>query len=151
LVPLQLQLEAMDFLERHIFTTPTWLLDTAIISRIGQSPIQLVRSSQEMVLNDLLGSRTLAKLADAEATYGNKSYRLLNFMGDIDNAMWKELKNFDTVTVYRRNLQRLYTEKLLDLVTSSPRADRLYKDVVPIAVQILDEVQARLRKAVPKT
>ena len=150
IVPRELQLEAMDFLTRHIFNTPQWLLDTAIMARIGQSPMQIVRSSQEMVLNNLLGSSTLTKLSDGEATYGHQAYRLIDFFEDLDQAMWIELRSYDSVSVYRRNLQRLYTDKLLELTNSSSRSDRLYRDVTPIVVQKLESIQARLKKVIPK-
>jgi hypothetical protein len=148
-VPRNLQLEAMDFLARHILNTPKWLLDSAILARIGQSPMQITRASQEMVLNNLLGSNMLTRLADAEVTYGPQAYRLMDFFEDLDEAMWTELRSNDSISVYRRNLQRLYTDKLLELASGS-RSDRLYRDVVPIAIQQLEAIQARLKKAMSR-
>ncbi|HWA33366.1 MAG TPA: zinc-dependent metalloprotease [Cyclobacteriaceae bacterium] len=149
-VPVQRQLEAMEFLKRNIFTTPMWLLDSAILSRIGQSPLQFIRGSQEMVINSLLGPHTLTNLADAEALYGNKAYRTIDFFQDLDDAMWNELKTNDTVSIYRRNLQRLYIDKLLELATST-KSDRFYRDVVPVVNEQLALIHARLKKSIPKT
>ena len=102
-----------------------------------------------MVLNNLLGSATLSRLADAEVTYGPQAYRLMDFFQDLDQAMWTELRSNDSITVFRRNLQRIYTDKLLDLAAGS-RSDRLYRDVVPIAIQQLESIQSRLKKAMSR-
>ena len=149
-VPIELQWESMDFLNRHIFTTPTWLLDTAILTRIGKSPTQIVSRSQNMILSSLLNNNNLAKMADAQVVYGKKAYPLINFIDDLDNAMWNELKTYDTISSYRRNLQQVYVEKLLDLISPS-RIDKVSRDIPPIIINKLGEIQARIKKALPKT
>jgi hypothetical protein len=149
-VPVELQWESMDFLNRHIFTTPTWLLDTAILTRIGKSPTQIITRSQNMVLSSLLKSTNLAKMADAQVVYGKRAYPLINFIDDLDNAMWKELKTYDTISSYRRNLQQLYVDKLIELA-NPPKVDRNLRDVPPIIINKLGEIQARLKRALPRT
>ena len=149
-VTIELQWESMDFLNRHIFTTPTWLLDTAILTRIGKSPTQIVSRSQNMILSSLLNNNNLAKMADAQVVYGKKAYPLINFIDDLDNAMWNELKTYDTISSYRRNLQQVYVDKLLDLISPS-RIDKVSRDIPPIIINKLGEIQARIKKALPKT
>lgn len=149
-VPVELQWESMDFLNRHIFTTPTWLLDTAILTRIGKSPTQIITRSQNMVLSSLLKPSNLAKMADAQVLHGRKAYPIINFIDDLDNAMWKELKTYDTISSYRRNLQQLYVDKLIELA-NPPRVDRSLRDVPPIIINKLGEIQVRLKKAIPRT
>ncbi len=149
-VPMELQWESMDFLNRHIFTTPAWLLDTAILTRIGKSPTQIVSRSQNMILSSLLNNNNLAKMADAQVVYGKRAYPLINFIDDLDNAMWNELKTSDTISSYRRNLQQVYVEKLLDLISPS-RIDKVSRDIPPIVINKLGEIQARIKKALPKT
>ena len=149
-VPVELQWESMDFLTRHIFTTPTWLLDTAILTRTGKSPTQIVSRSQNMVLSSLLSSNNLAKMSDAQIIYGKKAYPIINFIDDLDNAMWMELKTYDTISTYRRNLQQLYIDKLLDLVNPK-KIDKGLRDIPPIIVNKLGEIQARIKRALPRT
>ena len=148
-VPVELQWESMDFLTRHIFTTPTWLLDTAILTRIGKSPTQIVGRSQNMILTSLLGTNNLTKMLDAQALYGKKAYPLINFFDDLDNAMWTELKTYDTISSYRRNLQQLYIDKLIEL--SVPGKEKTLRDVPPIVINKMTEIQARIKKALPRT
>lgn len=147
-VPVTLQLEAMDFITRHILHTPTWLLDTAILTRIGVAPNEIMNNTHEMVLNELLGSKTLTRLAEAEAMFGSKAYRTIDFFHDLDEAMWLELRSYDSISSYRRNLQRMYIDKMIDL---QKRSHKQYRDVNPIVTGQLIEIQARLKKAIPKT
>ena len=149
-VPVELQWESMDFLTRHIFTTPTWLLDTAILTRIGKSPAQIINRSQNMILSSLLSNNNLIKMADAQIVYGKKAYPLINFIDDLDNAMWDELKTYDTISSYRRNLQQIYIDKLLDLINQS-KGDKALRDIPPIVINKLGEIQARIKKALPRT
>lgn len=147
-VPASLQKDALNFLARHIFETPTWLLDTALLSRTGQSPEQIINDSQHMVLNNILSNNTLNKLSEAEAMYGNKAYRLIDFLDDLDRTMWKELNTYAAIGLYRRNLQRYYIDRLLELNT--PRTGDT-RDVAPIVRNKLLEIRARIEKALPKT
>jgi len=148
-VPINLQLEAMDFVTRHVFSTPRWLLDSAVIARTGQSPVQIVGRSQETVLNSMLSVNTLGKIEVAEAMYGDKVYRLSDYLDDLDAVMWTEFKNYEAISVYRRNLQRYYLDKLIDL--SSANNNRDIRDVSPWVRNKLTDIQSRLKKAVSKT
>jgi hypothetical protein len=148
MVPLQTQHEAMVFLKTHIFTTPTWLLDTIVLARVGESPTQIVSRSQEMALNHLLSVNTLSKLSVSEAMYGNKAYRLIDYFNDLDNAIWTELKIHSPVDIYRRNLQRSYLDRLIEL-SNKPGKD--YRDAGPIVKVKLKEIHGVIRKAISKT
>jgi hypothetical protein len=147
-VAASVQQEAVTFLSRHIFQTPTWLLDTALLARIGQSPEQIINDSQHMVLNNILSNNTLNKFSEAEAMYGSKAYRLVDFLDDLDRAMWTELNTNSTIGIYRRNLQRYYVERLLELTT--PRTGSDTRDVGPVMRNKLLETRARIEKALPK-
>ncbi len=147
-VPAALQRDAMAFLGKNIFNTPRWLLDTAVLSRIGQSPTQIVSRSQDMTLNYLLSSNTLGKIASSEAMFGDKAYHMLDFFNDLDNLMWTELENYNAISLYRRNLQQSYIDKLIEL-NSNARSNRESRDVNPIVKNKLVEIQARIKKALP--
>lgn len=148
MVPLTKQLEAMDFLKANVFTTPHWLLDTAVLSRIGESPTQTISKTQNTVLNHLLSPSTLTRLVVNEAMYGDKAYALYAYFTDIDNAMWTELKTSSPVDIYRRNLQRSYIDKLVALAGKTG-AD--YRDVGPILKVKLREINTNIGKALSRT
>jgi hypothetical protein len=149
-VPVRMQLEALDFITRHILLTPKWLLDTAILSRTGVPPTQIISAAQESVLSTLLGSEALTRMTENETMFGNQSYRLMDFFHDLDLAMWTELRTSDTISIYRRNLQRYYVEKLIDLANPS-RQSREYRDVGPIVQNQLRVIQERIKRGIGKT
>lgn len=103
-----------------------------------------------MVLSSLLKPSSLAKMSDAQVMHGSKAYPLINFFDDLDNAMWTELNTYDTISTYRRNLQQLYIDKLIDLAFPQ-KIDRTLRDVPPIVINKLGEIQVRIRKALPRT
>jgi hypothetical protein len=147
-VPAAKQKEAIDFLSRNIFQTPNWLLDTAVLSRTGQSPEQIITDAQRMVLSSLLSNNTLNRLSEGEAMYGTKAYRLVNYMDDIDQVMWTELSNFSSISIYRRNLQRHYIERLMEL--AFPKSGWDTRDVGPITKNKLIDIRLRIEKSLPK-
>jgi hypothetical protein len=148
-VPIAMQLEAMDFVSRHILHTPKWLLDTAILGRIGTPPTQVISTSQEMVLNSMLSSETLTRITESEAMYGEITYRMIDYLNDLDDAMWTELRNNDVIDIYRRNLQRLYIDKLIEL-RNPAKQNREFRDVAPILQGKLLEIRDRIKRAIPR-
>ena len=148
-VPPSLQHEAMQFLATQVLQTPTWLVDTVLLSRTGQSPEQIITDSQHMVLNNILSNSTLNKISEGEAMYGVKAYRLIDFLDELDNAMWTELASYNSISIYRRNLQRYYVERLLEL--ANPKSGWDTRDVGPVVRSKLAEISMRIDKALTKT
>jgi hypothetical protein len=148
-VPANLQRDALAFLGRHVLQTPTWLLDTAVLARTGQSPEQIVNDAQHMVINIILSNSKLVRLSEAEAMYGIKAYRLMEYMDDLDNLMWTELADHTSISIYRRYLQRYYVERLMELSNTKTGWDN--RDVGPVTRNKLQEIRARIEKALPKT
>ncbi|MDB5132160.1 MAG: hypothetical protein JWR02_1909 [Mucilaginibacter sp.] len=118
--PAATQREAMEFLNRQLFTTPKWLLDQNILADIGETPVQVVYRSQDVVLNRLITAHTLNKLLAGEAANGTSAYKITDFFGDMQNDIFTEVKNSQAIDVYRRNLQKLYVEKLIALIKPKP-------------------------------
>ncbi|MEX2231849.1 MAG: zinc-dependent metalloprotease [Cyclobacteriaceae bacterium] len=147
MVPVKIQHEALEFIKANVFSTPAWLLDTMILSRVGDSPTQTIGRSQDWVLNYLLSTSTVSKLAVSEAMYGDKAYRLIDYFNDIDRTMWTELKNEKTIDLYRRNLQRAYVEALISL---SNKSGKDYRDAGPIVKNKLVEIHAAIKKGTKK-
>lgn len=143
MVPLELQRDALAFIKEHVLQAPTWLVDTAILARVGDSPTQTISRSQDRVLSYLLGTNTIARLARNEAMYGDKSYRLIDYFNDVDAAMWTELREEKAIDLYRRNLQRSYVEALISL---SNKSGKEYRDAAPIAKNKLSEIYALIKK-----
>jgi hypothetical protein len=147
MVPLNVQHEALDFIKENVFTTPVWLVDTMILARVGDSPTQTIGRSHERVLDYLLSTNTVSKLAVNEAMYGTKAWRLIDYFNDIDHAIWQELRDETAIDLYRRNLQRQYIESLISL---SKKSGKDYRDVGPIVKNKLVEIHSMIKKGKKK-
>jgi hypothetical protein len=111
------QREAMEFLSEHAFSDPTWAMNDEILSRINQSEfIDGFRGRQVSVLNSVLDPSRIARLIEYDIR-GEDTYSPFEFLDDLRGNIWSELRDNSTISVYRRNLQRAYIERMEYLMT----------------------------------
>jgi hypothetical protein len=122
-VPLAKQCAAMEFLNQHIFETPVWLLDKELMKITGKQPLDIISAQQSDVLSTLLNKTLLERLSEVEVMDPVNSYKLTDFLNDLKNYVWVELRTNKPVDVYRRSLQKLYVEKLKTLIGRSGSSD----------------------------
>ena len=119
-VPIERQQEAMEWLQREVFTTPEWLLPLDILRRIeGVGAMNRIRSYQVGAVNTLLDPYRLARMMETEAL-GEESYTVTDIMGDLRDGIWGELATGAAISPYRRALQRGHIERLEFLMTTQP-------------------------------
>lgn len=116
IVPEVKQREAVEFLNKNLFATPTWLINQPIFERVGLNGLSVIGNLQDPVLNRLLGTRTLGKLVDAEAAQGNAAYQVIELFSDLKKGIWGELAARKPIDAYRRNLQKSYVNIVSNLV-----------------------------------
>ena len=101
------QQAAMDWLKKHLFNTPTWLLNKEIAGKAGIDGVKLVGRLQDQAMNKLFDGRLVDKLITAEAE-GGITYTATEFITDLKNIVWAEVATRKPIDVYRRNLQKDY-------------------------------------------
>jgi hypothetical protein len=116
-VPRNIQKRAMTFLDTHAFSAPTWQFNNEILSRVNQATVvESFRARQAAVLTRLTEPARIARLIDYErresGTYGS-----IEFMDDVRNSIWKELRGTGAINVHRRALQRAYIDRMENLMT----------------------------------
>ncbi len=114
------QKEAVDFLNKQLFITPTWLADDKIYDRIGGTPLVTIGNIQDNALNRLFGTNTLNKLIQFEAEDGSQAYTITELFSDLKKGIWSELTTKKKIDVYRRNLQKSYVN-ILSGIIAPPR------------------------------
>jgi hypothetical protein len=119
-VPESFQKDAMRFLDRHLFTTPTWLLDKKIFAMTGAGEMADIASLQHAVLNRLLSNTLFSQLLMAESFDNGKAYTVQEMLRNLKLSCWKELTASRPVDMYRRNLQKIYVERLITLIKPPP-------------------------------
>jgi hypothetical protein len=125
-VPKLRQQQAMAFLNRELFQTPHWLLDTAIMNKVypptknnGYNP---VANLQVRAIGYLLAtfSGPMVRLQAMTARFGAAdTYTMEEMLGDLRKGILSELQSPPHVVadVYRRNLQDFYMDHLISSIT----------------------------------
>lgn len=113
------QKEAVDFLNKQLFATPTWLINQEIFGKTGLSGLTTIGGVQDNILGRLLSNRTFTKLLEAEATLGSNAYQMTELLGDLKKGIWSEISARKPIDIYRRNLQKSHINILIGLIKPS--------------------------------
>ncbi len=112
------QREAMMFLNQQLFETPTWLIDKEIIGRIEPSGvISRIGRVQSRTLDILLLNDRLNRIIENEAINGNDAYGIEILFKDLQSGIFGA--SIDAGDSYKRNLQRMYVDKLIAKLESN--------------------------------
>ena len=118
------QKSAIQWLHKNAFETPTWLIDEAIVKNINYAGyIDRIRSLQSRHLNNLLDFERLGRLIDHH-TIDSKNYSTLEMLRDVRLGIWSETNSASNVSVFRRNLQRVYLDRMTYLMTEELNSQR---------------------------
>jgi hypothetical protein len=112
-VPKDLQLEALTFLNKQVFQTPLWVLDQKILAKIKpESGVEAIKSIQTSALNSILAGDKLVRIIECNAL-GNQYLSLDDLFLNLKFAIFTEILNSSKIDVYRRNLQKTYINILI--------------------------------------
>ncbi len=109
-VPKGKQKRAMSFLQNHLFTTPTWLLNESLSRKFEPNGVvKRMSDLQSNGLNLLFNKDRLNSMSENESLNGKSAYTVFELFEDTRTAIFATGKAKD---VYGRNLQRLFIEKM---------------------------------------
>jgi len=126
--PKEKQKEAVAFLNLEVFTTPEWLLNNDILNKIS-SPVRMgsVGTVQARALDILFSDRVLSSLLRTEQRFGKKNvYTMVEFLDDMKNGVWSELKTRQPISIYRRNLQKNYVNSLFENIKEAEEGGHIF-------------------------
>ena len=109
------QRAAVEFLLDNAYTTPTWLLDENILTKIEASgSLNRVGSAQARSMTALLSNERLSRMIEMEALAKNKAsiYSVSDMLSDLRRGLWKELATGSAIDPFRRRLQREYLDDM---------------------------------------
>jgi hypothetical protein len=164
--PKSTQKAAVDFLNRQLFATPTWLLNKDILDKFSNpGSADQVSTVQANVLKGLLSSSRLFRMSTCVSRYGSAAYGVDEMLSDAKKGVWGELTSASPIDIYRRNLQKVYVDALVSLLDAAPPAmpagfppgmlllvggDVKNTDVPSIARAQLVELRAEIQAAAPR-
>jgi hypothetical protein len=129
-VPKSLQKDAVAFLNTQLFTTPKWLLNQNILSKINpENGVEAIKSMQDATLNSLLAGDRMVRLMET-SSISKDNYSVDELMTDLKKGIFSELKNKNSIDIYRRNIQKLYVDKMIELLNPGLASVR----AVPVGV-----------------
>ncbi|WP_316818131.1 zinc-dependent metalloprotease [Pedobacter nyackensis] len=159
-VPRKLQLEAMAFFDREVFTTPLWLInsgmekydmDPAYLPKDNPTGRHTVENLQIRTLNTLLKDGMLQQIEKNAKRFGKGTYSLDDHMNALRRSIWKDL-NAGQIKMdsYRRNLQKSYVGALIEIVTFK-NVETAETDVPSIIKAELKNLRVKIQNSIPKT
>lgn len=159
------QKRAVQFINKELFATPTWLMDEKIIERTGDfGALERIRGVQVTTLNGILEWGRLGRMIENEALNGKNAYTMVELFDDLRGGIWSELPSGKTIDVHRRSLQRAHIERLELLLTGNepnlpaqfrafvgPQINASQSDIRPMARGELKTLQRQITAAIPRT
>jgi hypothetical protein len=118
MVPKATQKEAVSFINKQLFETPTWMLDKNIINKFSAPTGDPVTNLQDATLGSLLSTTRLSRMANLMARY-NDAYGVDEYFSDLKKGIFKELPTKAKIDPYRRNLQKSYVERMIGVIAPS--------------------------------
>ncbi len=155
------QKEAMDWLQTNVFKTPTWVFQKNVYELTTAEPLPTVGGLQNRALGSLISASTVNNLLKAETEMGKSAYTVTEMMDDLRNGIFSELKTKAPIDVYRRQLQKSFAERVINIVNpptnSGPQLPFQFRgpsisstgDGLSIAKAQLRSLQSAIRTALP--
>lgn len=122
IVPKTRQKEAVGFINKNVFETPTWLVDRAMWNKfnnpISADPIMIL---QERTVNSIVSTDRLGRLQLSAERFGaDKAYTAMELLNDVQGTIFNELSSKKTIDTYKRMLQRVYVDRLTSIINPAP-------------------------------
>lgn len=130
-VPKDIQKKAVAFLNKELFTTPTWLMDNKLTERTGLNTFNLIFRVQSNVLKRLISSRTLDKMTNNELMNGNKAYTANEMFLDLKKGIWNDLGGGKRPDLAQRGLQKTYVNSLILMLEKPKSSSGILSSMMP--------------------
>jgi hypothetical protein len=109
------QQRAMVFLNTQLFATPVWLIDQHLFY-LATVDFSSVAAVQLRILDELLDPGRINRLIEEETSEGAQAYTANDMLRDLQKGVFTELATARPIDAYRRNLQKAYVNRIIDLM-----------------------------------
>ena len=114
---------AMAFISKNVFDTPDWLINKDIMDRITNNEVlDPINTLQSYALRTLLRSDRIDRMIENELVNNNSAYTVTEMFNDIESNIFRDI-NDSNVTISRKNLHRLYVDRLEQILESDEEKD----------------------------
>ena len=142
--PADYQQEAVSFLLDHALSTPAPFIGEDIVSRLtAEGTAQRILEVQRIVLENLISSRRISRLAEMEQSAPNAAYSPAKLFTDLRGGLFRELAaQTADIDLYRRNLQRSY----VDILSANLKTPEASSDLPAYSRAELEAIRELIRK-----
>ena len=119
--PKATQKEAVSFLQAQLFKTPEWLVDKKLFAYTGVNNLSTISTLQSATINSVLSTRVINNLLSFEMYDPKNAYTVTGLLNDLKNGIFSELTTHEAIDIYRRNLQKKYVDRLVELLQPAPK------------------------------
>ncbi|RZK55626.1 MAG: DUF5117 domain-containing protein [Pedobacter sp.] len=111
------QKEAVDFLNKQLFTTPLWLINSEQLNKFDNgSMLTRIKSAQTSTINNIFTASRLLRMLDNETKNGASAYTVPELFTDVRGTIFAATRP----DAFKRNLQRGYIDRLGSLMVDAP-------------------------------
>ena len=152
-----LQKQAVAFLNKEVFQTPTWLLEPNVLNKFSKpAKREKVQRFQEETLYQLMKGDRLYRMSTEAMRYGKEaSYGIDEYLADLSNGLFSELRSAQPViSSNRRALQKKWIDNLRGVLkdaSNAPQPGSAAPDLtttdIPVVVRVEMEKIAQQCKA----
>lgn len=135
------QREAMEWLNKNLFTTPQWLFDATVMQRTSMNPLQIAAAIYPANLRKIVNERVMTNLVNGEALNGKaNSYTISNYFTDLNRTIFSRTPDAAT-----RVMQKIYVDILISLLPIKGQQGVLASsDVASVIMAELQGLEKRL-------
>ncbi len=121
-LPRERQVQAVEFLLAHAFSTPAFLVQPDLLRRIEPSgALARVRNAQSSVMNSLLQAPRIERLVEYAVVDGAGAYLPIDFLADVRRGIWRELQTpAQPIDAFRRATHRIYLDTIDNRLNGGP-------------------------------
>ena len=146
------QRKAFGIINEYILQTPSWLIDIETQQRISsgisrKGTINQIKILHKKFLDGLL--QNPMTMMENEAFNGEKAYTISELYYDLRINIFNELKSGNQIDIYRRNLQKMMVEQLIERANNQTEFYN-YTDVSSIATGNLIALQRAIKRGIKK-
>lgn len=114
----EMQVQAMDFLDKHLFVnTPLWLIPENYLNKFPSRAESYLESAYSNAFSSLLSRRVIMNLVTDQTNQGKKAFTVEDMFDRLNKSIWRSPDR--KVDTYKRVMQKTYVTTLCDMYTGS--------------------------------
>ena len=129
---------AINYIDTQVFNAPMWLFPDNLVKQGGLDASKEIKALQTIAVTRMLAPNTLATIyTNAQTTAQQQAYALPAYLNDVFATIWKPMASETGIAnECRRQMERVYVEKLNDLINPKQQEKKQDIEIMGTKVQV---------------